>query len=232
MIQCISCRETQTEQFGECLAAALRPGDVIAFRGGLGMGKTALTRGLARGLGYGGRVTSPTFTIVNEYSGGRLELFHFDFYRLHDAAELLEIGWDEYLERGGVCVVEWSEQIPDILPPDTIYITLSRCENPFAEENFPRGCESLSTDGNFSRGCDNSSTDGNFLSGEHDEHDFPDAFSGENNFPGTFPQESDFLSDSHSRFITLEGLDDCPERNIFPELQKIFPDWCKERGFR
>ena len=102
---------------------------MIAFRGGLGMGKTAFTRGLALGLGFPGRVTSPTFTVVNEYEGGRLPLFHFDLYRLADAGELFAIGWDEYLDRGGVCVVEWSEQAEDALPPDTIFITIERTED-------------------------------------------------------------------------------------------------------
>ena len=90
------------------------------------MGKTAFTRGLAAGLGYKGRVTSPTFTIVNEYEGGRLPLFHFDMYRLADADALFDIGWEDYLDRGGVCAVEWSEQVDDALPPDTVWVTLNR----------------------------------------------------------------------------------------------------------
>ena len=93
------------------------------------MGKTAFTRGLARGLGFPGRVTSPTFTVVNEYEGGRLSLFHFDLYRLADSEELFAIGWDEYLDRGGVCVIEWSEQAEDALPPDTVFITIERAES-------------------------------------------------------------------------------------------------------
>ena len=118
--------EAETEALGARLAAALSPGAVVAYRGGLGMGKTAFTRGLARGLGYPGRVTSPTFTIVNEYEGGRLPLFHFDMYRLADADDLFDIGWEDYLDRGGVCAVEWSEQVADALPDDTIYVTLTR----------------------------------------------------------------------------------------------------------
>ena len=93
----------------------LRPGDVLAFTGSLGMGKTAFTRGLARGLGCRGRVTSPTFTIVNEYEG-KTPLFHFDMYRLGSSDELFDIGWDDYLARGGVCAVEWSERVSDALP--------------------------------------------------------------------------------------------------------------------
>ena len=101
------------------------PGAVIAYEGGLGMGKTAFTRGLARGLGCRGRVTSPTFTIVNEYEG-RIPLFHFDMYRLDSADELFDIGWDDYLERGGVCAVEWSENVADAIPPDAVRVAIER----------------------------------------------------------------------------------------------------------
>ena len=123
----LSHNEAETEALGARLAAALTPGAVVAYRGGLGMGKTAFTRGLAKGLGYGGRVTSPTFTIVNEYEGGRLPLFHFDMYRLEDADALFDIGWEDYLDRGGVCAVEWSEQVAEAMPPETVYVTISRC---------------------------------------------------------------------------------------------------------
>ena len=118
--------EAETEALGARLAAALSPGAVVAYRGDLGMGKTAFTRGLARGLGYPGRVTSPTFTIVNEYEGGRLPLFHFDMYRLESADDLYDIGWEDYLDRGGVCAVEWSERVEEALPPETVSVTLSR----------------------------------------------------------------------------------------------------------
>lgn len=105
----------QTEQLGQALAARLRPGDVIAFTGGLGAGKTAFVRGVARGLGVTEPVTSPTYTVVNEYLTGRLPLFHFDMYRLSGADDLFDIGWEDYLERGGVCAVEWSETVEDAL---------------------------------------------------------------------------------------------------------------------
>ena len=105
----------ETEALGERLAARLTGGDVIAYTGDLGAGKTAFTRGLARGLGITDRVTSPTFTIVNEYEGGRLPLFHFDMYRLSSSDELYDIGWEDYLARGGVCAVEWSEIVSDAL---------------------------------------------------------------------------------------------------------------------
>ena len=122
----VSHSERETEELGAELSRHLRAGNVIAFRGGLGMGKTAFVRGLARGLGYPGRVTSPTFTIVNEYEGGRLPLFHFDLYRLNSADELWGLGWDEYRERGGVCAAEWSEQAPELFPEGTICVTLER----------------------------------------------------------------------------------------------------------
>ena len=105
----------ETEALGERLARALHPGTVIAFRGDLGAGKTAFTRGLARGLGAADRVTSPTYTIVNEYLGGKMPLFHFDMYRLGSSDELFDIGWEDYLERGGVCAVEWSENVDDAM---------------------------------------------------------------------------------------------------------------------
>ena len=116
----------ETEALGQALVQKLAPGAVVAYRGGLGMGKTAFTRGLAKGLGYTGRVTSPTFTIVNEYEGGRLPLFHFDMYRLEDDDALFDIGWEDYLDRGGVCAVEWSEQVAGAMPADTVYVTIAR----------------------------------------------------------------------------------------------------------
>ena len=113
----------ETERIGEALGKILTPGTVIAYRGGLGAGKTAFTRGLARGLGCQEMVTSPTYTIVNEYLGGRLPLFHFDMYRLRSSDDLWDIGWEDYLERGGICAVEWSENVADAMEtPITITI--------------------------------------------------------------------------------------------------------------
>ena len=105
----------ETESVGAALAKVLKPGTVIAYRGDLGAGKTAFTRGLARGLGFLDMVTSPTYTIVNEYLGGRLPLFHFDMYRLASSDDLWDIGWEDYLERGGICAVEWSENVEDAM---------------------------------------------------------------------------------------------------------------------
>ena len=121
--------EKETEQLGERLGAALKPGSVIAYTGDLGAGKTAFTRGLAKGLQVPERVTSPTFNIVNEYQGGRLPLFHFDMYRLGGADELFDIGWEDYLARDGVCAVEWSENVEEALEEGTIRIDIRRGEN-------------------------------------------------------------------------------------------------------
>ncbi len=116
--------EQETEALGNQLGRTLKAGQVVALFGGMGMGKTALTRGIARGLGIRDRVTSPTFAIVNEYDEGRLPLFHFDLYRLESAEDLYEIGWEDYLRRGGVCVTEWSENAPQALPEDCIRVTV------------------------------------------------------------------------------------------------------------
>lgn len=105
----------QTEALGQALGEKLLPGTVIAFAGDLGAGKTAFTRGLAKGLGATEQVTSPTYTIVNEYISGRMPLFHFDMYRLGSSDELWDIGWEDYLEKGGVCAVEWSENVADAM---------------------------------------------------------------------------------------------------------------------
>ena len=115
----------QTEEVGAALSKVLSPGTVIAYRGDLGAGKTAFTRGLARGLGVTDPVTSPTYTIVNEYLGGRMPLFHFDMYRLHSSDDLWDIGWEDYLERGGICAVEWSENVADAME-DAITVTIEK----------------------------------------------------------------------------------------------------------
>ena len=105
----------ETEALAESFAAKLRPGQILAYEGDLGAGKTAFTRGLARGLGITEPVTSPTYTIVNEYLSGRMPLFHFDMYRLGSADELFDIGWEDYLARGGICAVEWSENVREAM---------------------------------------------------------------------------------------------------------------------
>ena len=115
----------ETQALGQRLAKRLLPGDVIAYFGDLGAGKTALTRGIAQGLGVKDLVTSPTYTIVNEYLTGRIPLFHFDMYRLGSSDELFDIGWEDYLARGGVCAVEWSENVEDALR-DASQITIEK----------------------------------------------------------------------------------------------------------
>ncbi len=115
----------ETEAVGAALGKIIPAGTVIAYRGDLGAGKTAFTRGLARGLGCSELVTSPTYTIVNEYLGGRLPLFHFDMYRLASSDDLWDIGWEDYLERGGVCAVEWSENVADAME-DAITVTIDK----------------------------------------------------------------------------------------------------------
>ena len=115
----------QTERFGEALSRYLEAGTVIALDGDLGAGKTCLTRGIARGLGSEDPVASPTFTIVNEYSGGRLMLFHFDTYRLSGEDDFYASGLDEYFIRDGVCVVEWGGVIEGALPANTMKMQIS-----------------------------------------------------------------------------------------------------------
>ncbi len=118
----------ETEALGARLANALTEGRVVAFTGDLGAGKTAFVSGMAKALGVEERVTSPTFTIVNEYEGGRLPLFHFDMYRLGSAEELFHIGWEDYLARGGVCAVEWSENVEEAIEPDAVRVSILRGE--------------------------------------------------------------------------------------------------------
>ena len=115
----------ETEAIGAALGKILPPGTILAYRGDLGAGKTAFTRGLARGLGCKDMVTSPTYTIVNEYLNGRCPLFHFDMYRLRSSDDLWDIGWDDYLDRGGICAVEWSENVEDAME-GAITITIEK----------------------------------------------------------------------------------------------------------
>ena len=121
----ISNSPAETEKIGAALGRVITPGSIIAYRGDLGAGKTAFTRGLAKGLGCGEMVTSPTYTIVNEYLSGKIPLFHFDMYRLHSADDLFDIGWDDYLDRQGVCAVEWSENVEDALEA-AIVVTIEK----------------------------------------------------------------------------------------------------------
>ena len=118
---------SETESIGAALGKIVPPGTILAYRGGLGAGNTAFTRGLARGLGCTDMVTSPTYTIVNEYLTGRLPLFHFDMYRLASSDDLWDIGWEDYLERGGVCAVEWSENVADAME-EAVFVTIEKLD--------------------------------------------------------------------------------------------------------
>ena len=115
----------ETEAVGAALGAIIPAGTILAYKGDLGAGKTAFTRGLARGLGCTDLVTSPTYTIVNEYLSGRLPLFHFDMYRLASSDDLWDIGWEDYLDRNGVCAVEWSENVDDAME-NAISVTIEK----------------------------------------------------------------------------------------------------------
>ena len=127
--------EAETEALGRRLGERLAPGTVVALSGDLGVGKTVFVRGIAKGLGLNARVISPTFTIVNEYLGP-VPLFHFDMYRLSSSDELFDIGWEDYLERGGICAVEWSENIRDILSDRDVYVDIRRTGDSDREIEF------------------------------------------------------------------------------------------------
>lgn len=128
-----------TKKIAADLAATLIGGEVIAFYGDLGMGKTCFTTGLAEGLGFTGEVSSPTFAIINEYSGGRLNLYHFDMYRVTGWDDLYSTGYFEYMESGGVLAVEWSENIESALPDDVIRVTIRRLDETKREITINRG---------------------------------------------------------------------------------------------
>lgn len=119
----------ETENLAQKLAGLLHPGDVIAYEGGMGMGKTAFTRGLARGLGICDDVSSPTFSLVNEYRGDKVTLYHFDMFRVESFSDLYSTGFFDYLDYGGILAIEWSENIAGALPDNTIWITLERVDD-------------------------------------------------------------------------------------------------------
>ncbi|HHW45477.1 MAG TPA: tRNA (adenosine(37)-N6)-threonylcarbamoyltransferase complex ATPase subunit type 1 TsaE [Clostridiales bacterium] len=119
----------ETEKFGERIAKCLTPGMVLALEGDLGAGKTCFVKGLAKGLGYTGEVSSPTFALVNEYRGGRIPLYHFDMYRVSSWDDLYSTGFFDYLEADGALAVEWSENIAAALPEDTVYVTFEKIDD-------------------------------------------------------------------------------------------------------
>lgn len=122
MIEKIIRDEDDCRDFGMSLAEGLKAGDVVALIGDLGVGKTTLTKYIGQGLGISEMITSPTFTVVSEYRSGRLPLYHMDVYRLEDPEDVFERGIREYMEAGGVCVIEWADMIAEILPEDTICV--------------------------------------------------------------------------------------------------------------
>jgi tRNA threonylcarbamoyladenosine biosynthesis protein TsaE len=120
--------EAETFELGVKLGSQMKPGTVISLNGDLGAGKTHFTKGIAIGLGIDDYITSPSFTIVNEYEG-KTKLFHFDVYRIEDLGEMYEIGFEEYLYGDGVCVVEWGNIVKELLPKDTVTINISRIDD-------------------------------------------------------------------------------------------------------
>lgn len=126
MIQTLSHSVEETEAFAQQLAPSLHSGDVLAYRGPMGAGKTAFTRGLARGLGLEDPVSSPTFALVHQYGSGAKALYHFDMYRVESFDDLYSTGFFDYLDFGGILAIEWSEHIENALPPETITVTISK----------------------------------------------------------------------------------------------------------
>ncbi len=139
----ISKSPEETENIGESLGKKIEEGVVIAFRGGLGMGKTCFTRGLARGLGSEDYVTSPTFALINEYLSGRLPLYHFDMYRISGWEDLYSTGFFDYMAEGGVLACEWSENIESALPDNTIFVEFSRIDDTTREILIKQAGEAL-----------------------------------------------------------------------------------------
>lgn len=125
----ISNSPADTENIGKMLGEKINSGTVIAFKGGLGMGKTCFTRGLAKGLGSSDTVTSPTFALVNEYLSGRIPLYHFDMYRISGWEDLYSTGFFDYIDEGAVLACEWSENIENALPQDTLYVEFNRIDD-------------------------------------------------------------------------------------------------------
>ena len=139
MCEIITNSPVETEAFAEQFAKELKGGEIIAFKGNMGMGKTCFTRGLARGLGFSGQVNSPTFALVNEYIGGRLPLYHFDMYRIESWEDLYSCGFFDYKESGGVIAAEWSENIEGALDKDTITVTIERIDDTTRKITIDRG---------------------------------------------------------------------------------------------
>jgi tRNA threonylcarbamoyladenosine biosynthesis protein TsaE len=134
MLEFIINNVEDTLKLGKQLGTKVNPGDIICINGDLGAGKTHFTKGIAKGLGIEDHITSPTFTIVNEYEGGRLKLYHFDVYRVNDPDEIYAIGFDEYIFAKGVSVIEWSDYISELIPEDFLSVHISKLQE--QGENF------------------------------------------------------------------------------------------------
>ena len=126
MIRYESFSEADTFKIGQEIAKKIKTADIVCLEGDLGVGKTIFTKGFAKGLDIDECITSPTFTIVHEYEEGRIPLYHFDVYRISDSEEMYEIGFEEYINGDGVCLIEWASMIEDILPTDVININISK----------------------------------------------------------------------------------------------------------
>ncbi len=126
MIEYLTHSASETEQLAAQFAQELKPNDIIAFRGSMGMGKTAFTRGLVSGLGLENTVSSPTFALVNEYDTPTMIVYHFDMYRITSWNDLYSTGFFDYLDTGALMVIEWSENIEGALPENTIYVEISK----------------------------------------------------------------------------------------------------------
>ncbi len=131
----ISRSPEETMRAGFALAERVAARDVFGLTGDLGAGKTQFVKGFVTGIGGAAEVTSPTFTLIHEYSGGRLPVYHFDFYRIESAQELVRLGFDEYVEGDGVCIIEWADRFRDLLPARSIWISIASKSETMREIN-------------------------------------------------------------------------------------------------
>jgi len=134
MVRFISKNTEDTYRIGKKLGKLLFPGSIICLNGDLGTGKTAFTQGIGKGLGVSEHVVSPTYTIINEYTSGRIPLYHFDVYRLGSSDEMYELGCDEYFYGDGVTVVEWADSVEDVIPSERLWVTINKLEEPDQRE--------------------------------------------------------------------------------------------------
>lgn len=134
MLRLFSKSAEDTYKIGERLGQLLFPGSIVCLTGDLGAGKTAFTQGIGKGLGISEHIVSPTYTIINEYTSGRIPLYHFDVYRLGSSDEMYELGCDEYFYGDGATVLEWADNVDDVIPNEKLWITIRKLENPDERE--------------------------------------------------------------------------------------------------